>query len=793
MLTALNRKLVRDLWRMKTQAAAITLVLSCGIAVLVMSVSTLTSLQSTRATYYERSRFADVFAQLKRAPRHLEEQLAEIPGVGTVQTRVVRDVTLDVPGLDEPATGRLISLPDRGEPKLNLVHLRTGRMPEPGRAGEVVAGEAFTQANGLTLGDHIRAVINGRLQQLTIVGVGLSPEYVYQIRPGELMPDDRRFGVFWMSYEALAEAFDMDGAFNDVSIALLPNSGGEDGAVERGVIDRLDALLARYGSGGAYGRADQISHRFLSDEMRQLTAMSILPPTIFLGVSGFLLNTVLSRIIRTQREQIAALKAFGYTNTQIALHYLGFALVISATGCVLGVALGWYLGGGMTAIYTQFFRFPTFAFALDPRAVGLGILLSAGLSLTAVLGSVRQAAALPPAEAMRPEPPPVYRPTIIERLGLQRLFAAPSRMILRKLESHPWRAGVTVLGLALSIAVLIVGRFSLDAIDEMIDMEFHRAQRQDVTVTLVEPTSARAVFEFERMPGVVRSEPFRSVPVRMRAGHYQERLAILGLTPTGSLRRVLDQQSHVVDLPPDGLVLSDKLAEILHVGVGERVRVEALEGERPVIDVPVAAVVAGYLGTSAYMRIDALNRLMREGSSVSGAFLQTDADATRRLYRELKEMPRVAGVNVKSAAIVAFRKTVAENMLRMRAIQATFASIIAFGVVYNAARITLAERARELASMRVLGFTRGEVSVVLLGELGVLLVAAVPVGLVLGRLLAATIVAALETESYTIPLVILPSTYASAVLIVLIASGVSALIVRRGVDKLDMVSVLKAA
>jgi putative ABC transport system permease protein len=786
-ISAIDRKLLRDLSRIKSQAVAIALVMSCGVAAFTMGLCTLLSLVNTRAEYYDRSNFAQVFAGVKRAPRSLEDRIREIPGVALAETRVVVDVNLDIPGLDEPAIGHLVSIPDTREPLLNRLYLRRGRMPEYGREGEIVASESFMEAHGFNLGHKLSAVINGRYQELTIVGEGLSPEYIYSVRAGEMLPDDLRFGIFWMGYTALAEAFDMEGAFNDVALTLLP------GASEQEVIDRLDALLDRYGSGGAYGRRDQASHRQVSEEMQQLAAMAILPPSIFLSVAAFLVNMVLTRIIRTQREQIAALKAFGYTGRQVAAHYMKLVLILGVFGGLLGIFFGWRLGLMMTEMYTKFFRFPAFDFLLDPRVAIGGVALTVGMGALGALGAARKAAALPPAEAMRPEPPPEYKPTLVERIGLQHLFAGPTRMILRKLESHPFRAALTGLGIALGTAVLILGNFSLDAVNEMMDFEFRRAQRQDMTVTLFEPTSAAGAFEFQRLPGVLRSETFRTVPVRIRAGNIERRVAIQGLHSGSGLQRVLDRAGREFALPPDGLVLSEKLAEILRVRVGDMITLEVLEGERPVRQAPLAATVSGYIGTAAYMNIHALNRVMQEGSTISGAYLLVDPKAKASVYRELKEMPAVGGVTIKDAAIESFENTVAENILAMRGVNLVFASIICFGVVYNAARITLAERSRELATMRVLGFGRGDVSYVLLGELAVLVLAAIPFGLAIGTFLAWAAVTTMATESYTIPLVVLPSTYAYAAAVTLVAALVSGLVVRRNIDRLDLIAVLKNA
>lgn len=787
MFSALDRKLVRDLWQMRGQAIAICLVIACGVATFVMSLSTYASLQQTQQTYYDHYRFADVFAHVKRAPESLAERIADIPGVAQVQIRVVEHATLDVPGFAEPAVGRLISIRERRTPALNDLYLRSGRNIEPGREGEVLVSEGFALAHGMEPGDSLHAVINGRLRRLRIVGVALSPEYIYQIREGELLPDDRRFGIFWMNETELAAAFDMEGAFNDVSLTLASR------ASEPEVIQRLDRLLAPYGGLGAYGREDQASHRFVSNELRELRGMGIIVPTIFLGVAAFLLNIVVSRLVGTQREQIAALKAFGYTQWEVGRHYLKFVLLIVVIGVAIGVIVGARLGRSITVLYTEFFRFPVFDYHLDASVVAGALLISSGAAVAGTTLAVFRAARLPPAEAMRPEPPENYRDTLLERLGLRRLLSPPVRMILRHLERRPVRSLVGVTGIATAVSILILGNFTVDALDYVMESQFEFAQRQDVGVALVETSGYGVVSNLAHLPGVTHVEPFRSLPVRIRYEHRSRRLGILGLPSDARLYRVLDLDRVQIPIPPGGVVISAKLAELLRADVGDEVIVEVLEGDRPVVRLPIVGLVADFSGISAYMNFEAANRVMDDGLLVSGAWLAVDPAQLDALYAELKRTPRVASVTIKRAALDSFRKTIAENLLRFRLFNVLFACIIAFGVVYNSARINLSERSRELATLRVIGFRRSEISMILLGELAILTVIAIPVGCVLGYALAAFVVeAGFNSELFRIPLIISRSTYGFAASVTVAAAVVSGLIVRRRLDRLDLISVLKS-
>lgn len=786
MISAIDRKLIRDLWSVKGQAIAIILVMTCGVAAFVMTRGALASLQVTRAAYYDRHRFADVFAQLKRAPASLAERLAEIPGVREVSTRVVRDVTLDVPGIAEPAVGRLISLPERdAAAELNAIYLRRGRMPDPDRDDEVLASEAFAEKNGLRAESTFTAVINGRQKRLRVVGVALSPEYIFQMRAGDFFPDDRRFAVLWMARRPLEFAFDMRGAFNDLSLSLAP------GASEPEVIRRADLLTAEYGGAGAYGRNEQISHKLVSDEFENLKNISRIAPNIFLGVAAFLLNVVLARLVNAQREQIAALKAFGYSNLAVGWHYLKFALVIVLTGLTFGIIGGVAQGQWLTSLYQQFYHFPLLIFTYSPGVFlqAAGITLLAGLVGT--LFAVRRAVVLPPAEAMRPPAPANYRPTILERLGFAGLLSPAARMVLRHLERKPVSAVLSVIGLAFASAVLIMGFFIGDAFDWIMDVQFTVLHRENIAVSFIEPRPARTVHELENLPGVVAVEPFRSAPVRLRAGQRSKRLALLGLLPQPRLNRVLDEQMRPIRLPPHGLVLGEKLAEILGVKEGDFVTVEVLEGQRAVRQLLVTGLVREIVGANAYMHHAALHRLLQEGDSISGGYLAADSDRIADLYAALKERPAVAAAQVREAMVQNFNDIQAQNMRIIRSFYITFGVIISVGVVYNAAQVALAERSRELASLRVLGFTRAEISAILLGELAVLVLASLPVGQALGYGLAWVIAQTVNSEAIRMPVVIAPATYSIAACVILAAASVAALVVRRRLDHLDLVAVLK--
>lgn len=785
-MRTLDRKLFRELAETKAQSVAIGLVIASGVAVFVMSLNTLGFLSATRDAYYDRYRFADLFASVNRAPQVLAERLEGIHGVAEVQTRIVSEVTLDVPGLEEPAVGRLLSIPDDGPAKLNAIHLRRGRMPEPDRQGEALVSDAFFESNALAIGDTIEAVLNGRLQPLTIVGIAMSPEFVLQIRGGEMLPDDRRYGIFWMSRRQLEAAFDMEGAFNDVSVRLLR------GARQQDVIDQLDAILKPYGAISAYGRDQHVSARFLADEIKQLRATGLVAPSIFMAVAAFLLNVVLSRRISTHRVIIAALKAFGYSQAEIAWHYMKSSLIISLLASLVGVAAGQWMAGGLCQVYSEFYRFPTFVYQPDWRVILLAIMISLVAAVVGSVRAVRAAVSLPPAEAMRPAAPASYRRLLLEVIGLANWIPIPARMILRDLERRPIHAVFSSLGIAFAVSVLVLSGFMQDAISYLIEFQFSLAQRQDMQVVFREVASPQVRHDLRHLPGVQVVEPFRGVAVRLRSGHRNYRTSILGLDPQRDLFRLLNTEARPIRFPPSGVVLGDKLADILKVAPGDRLTVEVLEGEKAVRTVVVAGLASEYSGTNAYMDREQLHQLMRETDVLSGAFLAVDSQHQSQLYQELKRTPQVASVLIKSAMIQQFRDTIEASQLTMQSFTAFFAAVIAIGVVYNTARISLDERSRELATLRVIGLTRAEVSAILLGELAILTVAAIPLGWLIGYGFSAAMVFGFETEMYRIPLVITPQSYARAAIVTLVAAAASGWMVRHRLDELDLVEVLKS-
>lgn len=785
MISALDRKLLRDLRRIWAQSLAIALVMACGVAVLIISFGTLQNLTQTRDAYYERNRFAEIFASATRAPHDLVVEIAAIDGVAQVEARIVDHVVLDMPEMPEPGMGRIVSLPADGEPILNVPLLRMGQLPDPLSADEVAVSEPFAHAHGLRPGDGFRAIVNGQLRELRVSGVALSPEYIYTIGPATLFPDDRRFGIFWMSHQAAASAFDLDGAFNDLTLRLLP------GADAAPVMAAIDELLDPYGGTGAHDRDRQMSHTFLKQELEQLQALAWIMPPIFFVVSAFLVNMVLGRLIALERQQIGLMKAVGYSTFEIAVHYLKLAGLIGAMGVVIGWGAGMWVADGMTELYGQFFQFPylvsspsTAAFAISGVLAMLTVLLGA---FRAVRGTVR----LRPAVAMSPPAPPKFTQGLVDRIGNGLRLRQTTMMILRSITRWPGRAAVTLFGVAASVAVLVGSFFFFDAVEVMKDEMFSLSNRQQMTLNLSREQTLAALDNARSLPGVLAVEGGYAVPVRLSNGGRESLQSLQARANGTELVRVLDRNREPVVMPSRGIVLPELLARDLGARAGDLIAVEFFTGHRETHVLPVASVVQQTLGEAAYMSEGALHALLRQAPRVNQINLLIDEAELPALYAQIKETPGVSGVALWSEVRRQFDEQLDENLFTSVLIYATLGVLITVGVVYNAARIQLAERSYELASLRVLGFSRAEVSYVLVGEIMLLTVIGLPLGWLAGYGFAALSAQGLSSEIVNIPLVVSKSTYGWATLLVFVSALVSVLVVRRRLDRVDLASALK--
>jgi putative ABC transport system permease protein len=782
---ALDRKLVRGLLRMKVQLLAISLVIASGIALFLGMMTAYRSLKLTEHHYYEQQRFSDVWSNLARAPLSVARAVRSLPGVAAVDARIVVQAILDVPGLVEPASALMISIPATPDHALNALHVRRGRHIEAGRPGEILVSEPFADKNKLAPGDVLYAIVAGKRVKLSVAGIALSPEFVMQIPPGARSPDDRRFSVIWLARAELEGLVDLRGAFNEVSLKLAPR------ASEREVIDGLDRLLTPYGGRGAYGRSSQASHVMLEEHIDMLRPLAIVVPAIFLAVAAFLVNVVLGRIVATEREQVGMLKAFGYSNRRIVLHYLELATLVAAFGVIVALPLGAWLARVTAVFFATFFRFPVLVFRMEPAVLAAAAAVGLVPASLGALGMLRHVVSLPPVVAMSPEAPTFSR-SFIDRFGTPNWLPPSLRMIIRNVTRRPLRALLTLTGMAFAVAVVVLGSSLNDGIQRSEDIQFQAAQREDAAVNLSHLRPLGSLGEFKRLPGVQRAEPFRVVPARVDFAGSKQNATLYGLPADGTLRRPTGNHYELASIVPDGVFVTAWLARRYQLKRGDPLAIEIREGRQRTVTTRVAGFVDEPLGVALYMELAGLDRLLGEPETYSGVHFRLDPREERRFYEVLKRTPEAVAVATRRGTLENFRAMSEAIVIFIRQIEVVFSIIIAFGVVYNGARIALAERSRELATLRVLGFTRAEISVVLLGEIALLAAPAVPLGLAAGYALSGVVMNAMASSSMHTPLVVAVGSYAFAVVVFAVAELASALVVRRRLDALNLISVLKA-
>jgi putative ABC transport system permease protein len=784
----LDRKLLRDLWRSKGQSAAVSAVILCGVASFVCVLSAYRGLKLSRDTYYEKYRFADLWVPLERAPRRVGAEVAAVPGVLRAECRIVQDVNLDVPGNEEACTGRVVSLPAEQGRCLNDVHLVSGRYFSGDARNEVILSDRFAREHQLGIGDRVYATMNDRKQPLRIVGTALSPEFVYMIpNSREILPRPNRFAILWLPEDFAEMALGMQEACNEVVGLLDPGVNPDP------VLDRIETLLEPHGALAAIHRDDQLSHRMLTDEIQGQAVSAKITPTIFLSIAAMILMVMLDRTVQRERTAIGVLKAYGYSGLTIASHYLKHALVLSVIGAALGYLAGLWLSSRMMALYRQFYEFPM----LRPRfhadllfgAVALSVLAAAAGAAWAAWRVTR----IDPAQSMRPASPRPGRRLLLERIGLLwRHVGFIGKMILRDVFRYKVRSGLTIVGVMLSAAILMLGNFTGDCMTYLMEYQFNVQQRQDVRVGFHTERGKDAFYDAARLPHVRVAEPLLEYPFTLRAGWREKDTVVTGVRPRDWMMGLKTTEGRTIDVGAHGLVLPEHVADELRVRPGDTVVLDPLlEKAGRETPVRVRAVVQHYLGTGAYMNIAALSRILEEPFAVNAVLLRVQPGEEAALSRHLKDVPAAATVEIKSEARQVFEDTMAQSMEISNIFLGLFAGVIAFAIIFNTTSISLTERTRELASLRVLGFTRGEIQRIVFGQNSLLAVLGLALGIPLGLLFCRLIVDAYATDVYRLPFYIARSTFVKTAAQIAVYAVLANLACRRRIARLDLVEVLK--
>jgi putative ABC transport system permease protein len=785
-MLALNKKLLRDLWHMKVQTFSIAIIVIGGIAILLSSWSSYQSLKNARDNFYTNSSFANIFAEFKRAPAGLISQLQQIPGIQSIEGRILIDGIANIPNQEEPAVTRIISIPSGMQPTLNKLYLRKGRLPMEGTETEVAIHEGFAKAHRLQPGDQFQVLIEGHREDVRVVGIAISPEYIYALSAASPLPDDVHFGVLWMSYQTISRLAKQRDAINSITANLNPHFSPPE------VIAKLDQVLKNYGALGAYTREQQISHMFVQDEISQQKGTAIVTPLIFLSVSAFLIHVIFSRLIALNRAQIATLKAIGLSNWEVAQHYLKLVILMSLVGTLPGIAIGALMGRAFSKIYLDFYHFPELNFTLSYAAMGIGILCGIGPGILGAWQSIRNAFLLVPAEAMRPLMPPPFHRTLFDKVLPKKKISPMSKIIFRNMFHRPDRLLMIILGMATALGIIVTSLSWSDMISQLLETQFQRIQREDISINFLRPVSANGLQELKKMDGVLSVEGYRSAPIRIRYLNHKREIFLTGWPELTQMRQALSLNLEKIILPDEGLILGRFFYKNWGVREGDTVEIEMLEGTQKKIFLKVAGFSDEMLGLSASVKIQYLWKIFEEQTGYNMATIKADSKKINQLYIELKDIPEISSVVLKTSMYKGFQNTMGKIIRISTLILVTFALAIAIGVIYNSIRVNFSERSWEMASLRVLGFEKWDVFAIIFVEVALQVVLCIIPGCIFGYWFTRLSLQGIHTETFALPVIIHSQTYIKASLIVLFSLVVSSWLVYRMIDKLSLVDALKS-
>ena len=763
-MNILNRKLRRDLWQTKGMLVAVILIVALGVGCLVGMMGTSLNLQLARDAYYGQCRMADFWVDLKKMPVTELDVLDDLKGISEMRARIAFQVIVDLEGVEEPLSGTLLTLPAEPSPVINNILIQSGTYFTSRRQDEVIVSEAFARARGIRDGDTIHLIMNGQRKALFVVGTAMSSEFVYMMPPGSITPEPSRFGVFYVKRGFGEDALGFHGACNSL-VGRLSRKARQD---TQPLFDDLRHRLKPYGLFAITPLRLQASNLYLSGELTGLATISFFIPTIFLLVAIFVLNVLMSRLAQQQRTIVGTLKALGYGNRKIFFHFIQFGLFVGVGGALLGCLLGYWIADSLTIQYRMFFAFPQLDNRFYPGLNLVALVIALVFGVIGTLKGIQTVLHLSPAEAMRPPAPPGGGAVFLEAwTGIWQRLEFRWQIVLRNLIRNKGRTLTGIFSAAMGAALVLITFGTLDSMQYMLDFRFDRVDHADHALTLRNDRGGGALYEAGELPGIQAAEPILNVPCHFQNGNHRKKGMIQGLVRGARLTEPSSVSGARVAVPETGLLMARRLGKELGLSPGDRVRVTPTQGQQQPVDLPVAGFIDSLFGLCVYADYDYLNRQISEAGAVSALQLKglpTPVEM-RRFLRRIKSWPDLADY-----AETSFQKQVMQNafvnqMGQMVYPLILFGAVIFFGAILNGSLISIIERAREIATFRVLGYQPGEISAIFLRENMIQYGIGALLGLPLGWWLLWAINSQYTNDMYSVPTIVAPVSWVKTVVL----------------------------
>jgi len=775
----LNLRLLRLIKNSKGQFIAITALVIVGLTIYTALSTAIVNMEDTLNYYYDETNFADIFVQFSKIPETALDKVNKINGVKDVEGRIVFDIQMKVDNGDEKVKSRIISIPDNSI--VNKLFIVDGNKIEAKNKDAIVI-EQFANARNIRINDTIQPYIEGRVFDLRVSGISASPEYVYLMENEQsLLPMPDKFGVIYVSEDFARQNFGFKDSYNEVSITVKDKDH-----IDK-IITQIEKELDQYGIKRIYSREEQLSNRMVSEEIKGVKQTSSTVPVIFLGVAAVIIAAMLSRMVRNDRMSIGVLKALGYNNMNILMHYTKFSILIGFIGSVFGLIFGTILSGNIAKLYIQFFNIPMLKFNFYYEYMIIAIVLSIVFCTFAGIWGARRVIKILPAESMRPEPPKQGGRAFIDRIDiLWKHLSFSWKMVLRNIFRNKKRFVFITFGIAMTFAISLIPSMMNSAMNDIFEGHYSDFQKMDYNINFSTPLNINAVNEIKHIVDTDRIEPKIEFPFELIYGNNKLVANIIGVKSNTEFYGFKNLKGQSINLPNDGIVLSEGLARFIGVEKGDKVKIKTFIPNKDDIYVEVKDIIKQSLGTNGYMEISYMGNILLDKSLITGVYI----NSSDNIKGELENIKGIASIQSLADMRSIFEQFMG-LMIGSISVMIVFAGILGFAIVYNSTIMNIAERRLEFSSLRVMGFSKKEIFKIITKENSVMTILGIILGIPLGQSMISSLESTFSTEIYTIEMNPTLSSYIITAILTIIFVIIAQLATYKKINSLDFIEALK--